>query len=168
LSGGEIVIRACGLAAHDSGQHVILGNVALYGATAGSLYAAGRAGERFAVRNSGVTAVVEGVGDHGCEYMTGGTVAVLGRAGMNFGAGMTGGVAWVFDEDGSFVNGERYHVDFMEPVAFSDCDLSVQEELHGLLSVHAAKASSSLAASMLEEWPERVERFVRLVPKPQV
>jgi glutamate synthase (ferredoxin) len=109
LSGGELVIRACGLAAKDSGQHVILGNVALYGATAGSLFAAGRAGERFAVRNSGATAVVEGVGDHGCEYMTGGIVAVLGRVGINFGAGMTGGLAWVYDADGSFVSDQRYH-----------------------------------------------------------
>ena len=103
LSGGEIVIRARGLAAKDSGQHVILGNVALYGATAGTLFAAGRAGERFAVRNSGATAVVEGVGDHGCEYMTGGMVVVLGQVGMNFGAGMTGGLAWVYDADGPFV-----------------------------------------------------------------
>ena len=167
LSGGEIVIRARGLAAGDSGQHVILGNVALYGATAGSLYAAGRAGERFAVRNSGVTAVVEGVGDHGCEYMTGGTVAVLGRAGMNFGAGMTGGVAWVFDEDGSFVADGRYHVEFMEPVSFAACEPEAREELHGLLTVHAEKAQSRLAAGMLGEWPSRVGSFVRLTPKPQ-
>ncbi|RXH55759.1 glutamate synthase-related protein [Granulicella sibirica] len=168
LSGGEIVIRAQGLAAKNSGQHVILGNVALYGGTAGSLYAAGRAGERFAVRNSGVTAVVEGVGDHGCEYMTGGTVAVLGRAGMNFGAGMTGGVAWVFDEDGSFVKDERYHVDFMTPAGFAACEPEAQEELHSLLTTHAEKASSMLASTMLEEWPKRVEGFVRLTPKPQI
>ncbi|SFS17773.1 glutamate synthase (NADPH/NADH) large chain [Granulicella pectinivorans] len=168
LSGGEIVIRATGLAAKDSGQHVILGNVALYGATSGALYAAGRAGERFAVRNSGVTAVVEGVGDHGCEYMTGGTVAVLGRAGMNFGAGMTGGVAWVFDGDGSFVNDKRYHVDFMEPTAFDDCSPEIQAELRGLLEVHTEKASSALAAALLGNWPERVQGFVRLTPKPQV
>ena len=103
LSGGEIVIRARGQAAKDSGQHVILGNVALYGATAGQLNAAGRAGERFAVRNSGATAVVEGIGDHGCEYMTGGLVAILGSVGINFGAGMTGGLAWVYDADGSFI-----------------------------------------------------------------
>src|ERR1700678_4497914 len=101
LSGGEIVIRARGLAATNSGEHVILGNVALYGATSGQLFAAGRAGERFAVRNSGVTAVVEGVGDHGCEYMTGGIVVVLGKVGGNFVAGMTGGLAWIFDADGS-------------------------------------------------------------------
>ncbi len=168
LSGGEIVIRATGLAAKDSAQHVILGNVALYGATAGSLYAAGRAGERFAVRNSGVTAVVEGVGDHGCEYMTGGTVAVLGRTGMNFGAGMTGGIAWVRDEDGSFVADQRYHVDFMEPVSFDASGDEAQQELRGLLEVHARKASSTLAATLLEQWPARVSGFVRLTPKPQV
>ena len=85
LSGGEIVIRARGLAVKDSGQHVILGNVALYGATSGTLFAAGRAGERFAVRNSGATAVVEGIGDHGCEYMTGGLTVILGEVGINFG-----------------------------------------------------------------------------------
>ena len=118
LSGGELVIRACGQAAKDSGKHVILGNVALYGATSGSLFAAGRAGERFAVRNSGATAVIEGVGDHGCEYMTGGVVAVLGRAGMNFGAGMTGGLAWVYDADGSFIKSLRYHPEFLEAEAF--------------------------------------------------
>ena len=167
LSGGEIVLRAQGLAAKDSGQHVILGNVALYGATAGALYAGGRAGERFAVRNSGATAVVEGVGDHGCEYMTGGMVAVLGRAGMNFGAGMTGGVAWVFDEDGSFVREGRYHADFMEPVGFGECEGEAQDELHGALTTHAAKSSSLLASSMLEHWPSRVQGFVRMTAKPQ-
>ena len=167
LSGGEIVIRARGLAAKDSGQHAILGNVALYGATAGALYAGGGAGERFAVRNSGAKAVVEGVGDHGCEYMTGGIVAVLGRAGINFGAGMTGGVAWVFDADGTFVSDLRYHVDFLEPATFSACDAEAQGELHGLLEAHARKASSSLAEAMLAEWPARVGEFVRLTPRPQ-
>ena len=103
LSGGELVLRACGLARENSGAHVILGNVALYGATAGKLFAAGRAGERFAVRNSGATAVVEGIGDHGCEYMTGGTAVVLGPIGLNFGAGMTGGTAWIYDESNTVV-----------------------------------------------------------------
>ncbi len=81
----------------------------------GTLFAAGRAGERFAVRNSGATAVVEGVGDHGCEYMTGGTVVVLGRAGINFGAGMTGGLAWVYDADGAFLGEQRFHPEFVTP-----------------------------------------------------
>ncbi len=168
LAGGEIVIRARGLAAKDSGHHVILGNVALYGGTAGSMFAAGRAGERFAVRNSGVVTVVEGVGDHGCEYMTGGTVVVLGRAGMNFAAGMTGGLAWVYDADGSFVQGMRYHPDFVEPEPFSVADAESQEALRSLIAVHAEKAASSLAQSMLADWETKSAAFVRLSPKPQV
>ncbi|QHN03140.1 glutamate synthase large subunit [Granulicella sp. WH15] len=168
LSGGELVIRARGLAARDSGQHVILGNVALYGGTAGMLLAAGRAGERFAVRNSGVTAVVEGVGDHGCEYMTGGTVVVLGRAGINFAAGMTGGLAWVYDADGSFVRDQRFHLEFVEPESFATVDAESQEKLHALVKLQAEQAESSLAKSMLANWPASAEAFVRLTPKPQV
>jgi glutamate synthase (NADPH/NADH) large chain len=167
LSGGEIDIRACGLAARDSGQHVILGNVALYGATSGSLFAAGRAGERFAVRNSGATAVVEGVGDHGCEYMTGGQVVVLGRAGMNFGAGMTGGLAWVYDADGSFIRNHRYHSEFLEPEPFASLDLDAQEALRKLLELHARRSASSLAKRMLADWENQAQAFVRLTPKPQ-
>ena len=103
LSGGELVIRTRGKLARAEAAQVILGNVALYGATGGSLFAAGSAGERFAIRNSGATAVVEGVGDHACEYMTGGAVVILGPTGSNFGAGMTGGLAFVWDPSGSFV-----------------------------------------------------------------
>jgi glutamate synthase (ferredoxin) len=167
LSGGEIVIRACGQAAKDSGKHVILGNVALYGATSGALFAAGRAGERFAVRNSGATAVIEGVGDHGCEYMTGGVVAVLGRAGMNFGAGMTGGLAWVYDGDGSFIKELRYHPEFLETEAFSGVDDVAQEGLRALLAVHAERSASGLAKRMLADWETQARGFVRLTPKPQ-
>ncbi len=168
LSGGEIVIRARGLAAKDSGHHVILGNVALYGATAGSLFASGRAGERFAVRNSGAVAVVEGVGDHGCEYMTGGMVAVLGRVGMNFGAGMTGGLAWVYDADGSFVREGRYHPEFLIAEAFSGVDAEAQESLRGLIEQHAERSGSGLARAMLADWAGSAGAFVRLTPKPQV
>jgi glutamate synthase (NADPH/NADH) large chain len=168
LSGGEVVIRARGRAATNSGEHVILGNVALYGATAGLLFAAGRAGERFAVRNSGVTAVVEGVGDHGCEYMTGGTVAVLGKAGINFAAGMTGGMAWVYDEDGSFVAEQRFHPDFVTAERFDDLTAEEQEPLRALVARHAEEASSSLAQGMLADWVNRAKAFVRLSPKPQV
>jgi glutamate synthase (NADPH/NADH) large chain len=167
LSGGEIYIRACGLAAKDSGQHVILGNVALYGATSGALYASGRAGERFAVRNSGATAVVEGVGDHGCEYMTGGLVAVLGRAGMNFGAGMTGGLAWVYDADGSFIRNHRYHPEFLEATPFKSTGPDAQSSLKALLEVHALRSGSSLAKRMLADWESQAQPFVRLTPKPQ-
>jgi glutamate synthase (ferredoxin) len=168
LSGGDLVLRAQGRAAHDSGRHVILGNVALYGATAGSLFAAGRTGERFAVRNSGAVAVVEGVGDHGCEYMTGGTVAVLGRAGINFAAGMTGGIAWVYDEDESFVREGRFHPDFVEVEHFADVDDEGRASLHALISRHAEEAASSLAQAMLADWDNRSKGFVRLNPKPQV
>jgi glutamate synthase (ferredoxin) len=168
LSGGELVIRACGLAAKDSGQHVILGNVALYGATSGRLFAAGRAGERFAVRNSGATAVIEGVGDHGCEYMTGGVVVVLGRVGMNFGAGMTGGLAWVYDDDGSFVSNERYHPEFIAAEGFNSVDCESQESLRAMIQTHMKLSGSGLAAKMLADWPKQAANFVRLTPVPQV
>ena len=168
LSGGELVLRAQGRAAVDSGQHIILGNVALYGATAGFLFAAGRAGERFAVRNSGVTAVVEGVGDHGCEYMTGGTVVVLGRAGINFAAGMTGGVAWVYDADGSFVREGRYHSEFVDVEQVSEVDQAGRDSLKGLLARHAKEAESSLAMAMLRDWAACSPAFVRVLPKAQV
>ena len=167
LSGGEIVIRPRGLAAKDSGQHVILGNVALYGATSGKLFAAGRAGERFAVRNSGATAVVEGVGDHGCEYMTGGTVVVLGKTGMNFGAGMTGGLAWVYDADGSFLADSKFHPEFIDPAPFSSLDTDVQENLKTLIEEHVALSDSGLAKAMLADWEMSAKAFVRLSPKPQ-
>jgi len=165
LSGGELVIRARGLAAKDSGQHVILGNVALYGATAGRLFAGGRAGERFAVRNSGAIAVVEGVGDHGCEYMTGGMVIVLGRVGMNFGAGMTGGLAWVYDADGSFVREKRYHPEFLVAEEFVTVDAEAQESLRALIETHADRSRSGLARTMLSDWATIAGAFVRLSPK---
>jgi glutamate synthase (NADPH/NADH) large chain len=167
LSGGEVVIRARGLAAKNSGQHVILGNVALYGATAGTLFAAGRAGERFAVRNSGATAVVEGVGDHGCEYMTGGLVAVLGRVGMNFGAGMTGGLAWVYDADGSFVSEKRYHPEFITAESFNDLGAEEQRALRKLIETHVERSGSGLGKAMLADWSTRAEAFVRLTPVQQ-
>ncbi len=167
LSGGEIVLRARGLAARDSGQHVILGNVALYGATGGKLFAAGRAGERFAVRNSGATAVVEGIGDHGCEYMTGGVAVVLGPIGLNFGAGMTGGEAWVYDADGKVQSETRYHADFLRPATYFDATPGAQGHLRSLLQEHASHSQSSLAARLLADWDNIAGRFVQFVPLPQ-
>ena len=167
LSGGKLVIRPRGLAAKASDQHVILGNVALYGATSGQLFAAGRAGERFAVRNSGAIAVVEGIGHHGCEYMTGGTVAVLGTTGANFGAGMTGGLAWVNDPDGSFLREQRFHPDFVTPAGFAETSPEAQQSLHALLEQHRAESFSSLASAILQDWPRRAQSFVLLTPKPQ-
>ena len=168
LSGGTLVLKARGRAARDSGHHVILGNVALYGATAGTLLAAGRAGERFAVRNSGVTAVVEGCGDHGCEYMTGGTVVVLGRAGINFAAGMTGGLAWVYDVDGSFVREGRYHPEFVQVAGFAEADQFEREFLLGLMQRQAEEAESGLAREMLDHWGRFSCGFVRLSPRSQI
>ena len=168
LSGGTLLLRAQGHAARDSAKHVILGNVALYGATAGTMFAAGRAGERFGVRNSGAVTVVEGIGDHGCEYMTGGTVVVLGTAGINFAAGMTGGLAWVYDEDGTFVSEPRYHPEFVTPVAFADVDAAGQASLLDLVSRQAAEAGSSLATAMLANWDKYSAGFVQLNPRPQV
>jgi glutamate synthase domain-containing protein 2/glutamate synthase domain-containing protein 1/glutamate synthase domain-containing protein 3 len=167
LCGGELILRGQGRAARESELHVILGNVALYGATSGSLFAAGRAGERFAVRNSGALAVVEGIGDHGCEYMTGGLVAVLGSTGQNFGAGMTGGLAWVFDEDGTFLSHTRYHTGFLAPEPLSQLDETAAEELRQLIELHAEKTASTRAHWILSDWANLSARFVRLTPLPQ-
>jgi glutamate synthase (NADPH/NADH) large chain len=142
--------------------------VALYGATSGKLFAAGRAGERFAVRNSGATAVVEGVGDHGCEYMTGGTVVVLGKTGMNFGAGMTGGLAWIYDVDGSFMSESKFHADFIDPQEFGAVDEDSRGSLKALIEEHVALSESGLAKAMLADWSTSAKAFVRLSPKPQV
>jgi glutamate synthase (ferredoxin) len=166
LSGGEIVLRAEGDAARESSHHVLLGNVALYGATSGRLFAAGRAGERFAVRNSGAISVVEGIGDHGCEYMTGGAVLVLGRAGQNFGAGMTGGIAWVLDEDGSFLGEQRYHPEFLAASCLAD-DPDSAAQVYELLTLHAATAHSQRAEVLLMDWEKTQRMLVKLTPRPQ-
>ena len=167
LCGGEIILRGQGLAALESNKHTILGNVALYGATGGTLFAAGRAGERFAVRNSGALTVVEGVGDHACEYMTGGTVIVLGATGINFGAGMTGGVAWVFDEDGKFLSRGRYHKGFLEPEVWDELEDLTLEELREVIELHAAKTGSTRAQWLLSEWDSYSKHFIRLKPRQQ-
>jgi glutamate synthase (NADPH/NADH) large chain len=167
LSGGEIILRGQGRAALQPELHVILGNVALYGATSGALFAAGCAGERFGVRNSGALAVVEGVGDHGCEYMTGGLVVVLGATGTNFGAGMTGGEAWVFDEEGRFLREKRYHAGFLLPEAWDVLDAEARQRIFGLVELHAEKTASSRAFRLMSKWEELAPRFVRLTPKPQ-
>jgi len=167
LSGADLVIRAVGSAAVNSHEHVLLGNVALYGATSGRMFAAGRAGERFAVRNSGVTAVVEGVGDHACEYMTGGLVAILGEIGINFGAGMTGGLAWVFDEEQTLVSETRYHDEFLNAQSFAETTAEQQSALKALIGEHVRLAKSSLGEQMLADWAEQSPKFVLFTPKPQ-
>jgi glutamate synthase (ferredoxin) len=161
LAGGEIVIRPDPeLRGTD---HVLLGNTVLYGATGGTLYAAGRAGERFAVRNSGATAVVEGVGGHGCEYMTGGTVVVLGPIGHNFAAGMTGGEAFVLDEDG--LCARCVNTQLVKATPLLDHD---RARLQSLVGAFAERTGSARAAGLLADWERAVERFVRLAPKDEV
>jgi glutamate synthase (NADPH/NADH) large chain len=160
LSGGKIVVRTPENAGYDPDENILVGNVCLYGATRGELYVNGLAGERFAVRNSGVKAVVEGVGDHGCEYMTGGVVAVLGDTGRNFAAGMSGGVAYVYDPDGTFE-----HRTNTEMVTLHD-DLEEADEamLRRLVENHAAYADSERAAELLEEWGTEVRNFTKVMP----
>ncbi|MGA9584703.1 MAG: glutamate synthase-related protein, partial [Terracidiphilus sp.] len=167
LCGGELVISGRGRVAMQSEAHTLLGNVALYGATSGSLFAAGRAGERFAVRNSGARAIVEGVGDHACEYMTGGLAVVLGRTGINFGAGMTGGLAWVYDEDGEFLGKGRYHSAFLQPDTWEQLDDDARDSIRDLVSLHANKTASTRAQWLLSNWKTEAQKFVRLTPKPQ-
>jgi glutamate synthase (NADPH/NADH) large chain len=161
LSGGRIVVRPP-RASHPTfvpEDNVIAGNVMLYGATGGEAFVRGIVGERFCVRNSGATAVVEGVGDHGCEYMTGGRAVVLGPTGRNFGAGMSGGMAYVYDPDDTFfrrVNGEM--VD-LEPLDGEDV-----EWLRDTLRSHEAETGSTVAAGILERWHGEVRRFKKVMP----
>ena len=167
LCGGELILRGRGRIAEQSEAHTLLGNVALYGATSGWFFAAGRAGERFAVRNSGACAIVEGVGDHGCEYMTGGLAVVLGRTGINFGAGMTGGLAWVYDEDGDFLANARYHEGFLQPDTWDQLDAESRSSIRELVALHAAKTRSTRAQWLLSNWESESRKFLRLTPKPQ-
>ena len=167
LCGGELALRGRGRVAQQSEAHTLLGNVALYGATSGWLFAAGRAGERFAVRNSGACAIVEGVGDHGCEYMTGGLAVVLGSTGINFGAGMTGGLAWVYDEDGDFLGSQRFHTGFLQPVTWAGLDDESRRSIHELVTLHATKTGSTRAQWLLAKWEREAQKFVRLTPRPQ-
>jgi len=160
LSGGDLVIRPFPGATH---RNVILGNTALYGATSGTLFAAGRAGDRFAVRNSGAVAVVEGAGNHCCEYMTGGTVVVLGEVGRNFGAGMSNGVAYVLDETehlGSRVNGDM--------VAIQPLETADEWRLLGLVEQHIQQTASSWAQHLLGSWHRYLPLFRRVAPQPAV
>ncbi|GAA4218966.1 glutamate synthase large subunit [Actinocatenispora rupis] len=157
LSGGRLVIRPDAAAPFDPRDNIIAGNTVLYGATAGELYADGVVGERFAVRNSGAVAVVDGCGDHGCEYMTGGEVVVLGGTGRNFAAGMSGGTAYVFRLDPALVNRELVG---LEPLSTSD-----QQRLHALVSAHHAETGSTLAAELLADWTAAVEQFTKVLPR---
>jgi glutamate synthase domain-containing protein 3 len=177
LSGGRISVQPSPKFRGDPADNIITGNVVLYGAIAGEAYFRGVAGERFAVRNSGARAVVEGVGDHGCEYMTGGTVAVLGATGRNFAAGMSGGIAYVLDADGEFARRcNRAMVDLEALLPESEQQAKLARELwhHGqsdeallrrLVENHARYTGSRRAAEILENWAPYRAKFVKVIPK---
>jgi len=161
LSGGTLAVFPPRQATFVAEDNIIIGNVALYGATGGEAYVGGRAGERFAVRNSGALTVVEGVGAHGCEYMTGGAVVVLGRTGRNFAAGMSGGVAFVFDEGGVFpvqCNAQMVGLEALE-------DADDLELVKTLVTRHARHTSSRVAERILDDWTNAVRLFVKVMPR---
>ncbi len=160
MHGGEIIVKPLPEAAYDPSQNVIIGNTCLYGATGGTLYANGQAGERFAVRNSKGRAVIEGAGDHCCEYMTGGVVVVLGRAGRNIGAGMTGGLAYFLDEEGSLpekMNPEIVSIQRVQTAAG-------EKQLKSLIEAHVERTGSQKAQQILDQWSEMLPRFWQVVP----
>jgi len=161
LSGAKLVIKVPDGSTIVPEDNVITGNVTLYGATAGRAYINGKAGERFCVRNSGAKAVVEGIGDHGCEYMTGGIAVILGEVGRNFGAGMSGGIAYVFDEKNTFrkkCNNEALNLlDVTE-----DNDI---RELKDLIESHYNSTLSPLAQRILEKWETCLPKFVKVLPE---
>jgi glutamate synthase (NADPH/NADH) large chain len=164
LSGATIVVRPAPSSTLVSQKNTIIGNTCLYGATAGQLFAAGQAGERFAVRNSGADAVVEGCGSNGCEYMTGGTVVVLGEIGDNFGAGFTGGMAFIYDPEKLFEL--RVNPDTLgwQRVATPHWE----KVLHGLVTIHARETNSRYAQMLLHDWGRSLPRFWQVVPKEYV
>jgi glutamate synthase (NADPH/NADH) large chain len=161
LSGGRLAVFPYRFAGYSASRNVVVGNVALYGATAGEAYFRGFAGERFAVRNSGARAVVEGVGDHGCEYMTGGVVVVLGETGRNFAAGMSGGVAFVLDAAGRFDVLCNKDMVGLEPVEGEEDT----ELLRGMVERHLEWTGSEQARRMLEDWDVMLPRFVKVMPQ---
>ena len=188
LSGGRIIVRQPAGTARDPGENIIVGNTVLYGAISGEAFFEGVAGERFAVRNSGAVAVVEGTGDHGCEYMTGGVVCVLGRTGRNFAAGMSGGVAYVYDEAGDFVrlcnpaqvdllpveadpDGEegtgrpQQRARSVDDLGMGDMLRHDAERLRVLVERHKLHTGSAKAAALLDDWDAALAKFVKVMPR---
>ncbi|MEV6906612.1 glutamate synthase large subunit [Amycolatopsis sp. NPDC051071] len=157
LSGGRLIVRPPEVARYNAEEHIIAGNVIGYGATSGEIFIRGKVGERFCVRNSGALAVVEGVGDHGCEYMTGGRVIVLGSVGRNFAAGMSGGIAYVFDLPAHRANPEMVDID---PLDSADADF-----LRETLEKHYDETESAVARALLADWDAAVDRFGKVMPK---
>jgi glutamate synthase (NADPH/NADH) large chain len=160
LSGAQIAIYPAVDATFVPEDNIIVGNVALYGATSGELYVRGMAGERFAVRNSGATTVVEGVGDHGCEYMTGGRALILGKTGRNFAAGMSGGIAWVYNQDGTFADNCNTEMVDLDPLSLSD-----EEQIKTLLHKHIHLTGSKVAQHLLNNWTNIAASFVKVYPR---
>ena len=160
LSGGRIAVMPPVRSNFRAEENTIAGNTLLYGATSGEVYINGTVGERFAVRNSGAIAVVEGVGDHCCEYMTGGRVVVLGPTGRNFAAGMSGGVAYVWDANRTFdffCNMEMVELSLLE-------DSASRKELHELIRQHYLYTGSPLARTLLDDWPRYIDQFIQVTP----
>ena len=162
MTGGRLVIHPPSNVSFDIHNSSIMGNTCLYGATGGKLYAAGRAGERFAVRNSGAIAVIEGAGDNACEYMTGGIVAILGSVGVNFGAGMTGGFAYLYDEFGDL--DRRVNSELVEVMGIED-KVILSEHLRGLINSHYEATGSLYSLNLLTNFAEEIKRFNLVKPK---
>jgi glutamate synthase (NADPH/NADH) large chain len=160
LSGGRVVVRPPEVSPFAAEDQIIAGNVILYGATAGDVFVRGQVGERFCVRNSGATAVVEGVGDHGCEYMTGGRVVVLGPTGRNFGAGMSGGVAYVYDPDRTFSTRVNFEMVDLEPLDDED-----RRWLLDIVTRHGEETASAIAGRLLDAWGRAAGEFVKVMPR---
>jgi glutamate synthase (NADPH/NADH) large chain/glutamate synthase (ferredoxin) len=161
VAGGKIIVHPDPVVTFPPEKNIIIGNVAFYGASAGEAYIQGIAGERFCVRNSGANVVVEGVGDHGCEYMTGGKVVVLGSTGRNFAAGMSGGVAYVFDEDETFLSNCNTELVQIQPVE----DNEEMKELYSMIEKHVDYTNSGLGKRILAYWEKYSSQFVRVIPK---
>jgi glutamate synthase (NADPH) large chain len=160
LSGAQLAIYPSADATFTPEDNIIIGNVAMYGATSGEVFIRGMAGERFAVRNSGATAVVEGVGDHGCEYMTGGRALILGNTGRNFAAGMSGGIAWVYNPDNTFDSNCNKEMVDLDPLTEKD-----SEHIIALLKKHVSLTGSKVAKHLLKNWNEASTKFVKVFPK---
>ena len=160
INGGEIVIVPPQDATYEASENVIIGNTCLYGATGGALYANGRAGERFGVRNSKATAIVEGTGDHCCEYMTGGLVVVLGSVGRNVGAGMTGGLGYFLDEEGNFEAKVNPEIVTVQRLASAEGEAQLKE----LITTHVEKTGSKKGQLILDNWGEYLAKFWQVVP----
>jgi glutamate synthase (NADPH/NADH) large chain len=160
LSGGRIVVRPPDESTFAAEDNIVAGNVILYGATAGEVFLRGQVGERFCVRNSGAIAVVEGVGDHACEYMTGGRVVVLGPTGRNFGAGMSGGVAYVYDPHGLLAGVYNHELVDLEPLSAED-----RIWLKDRITMHRDETGSEVARAVLADWIATSEQFVTVMPR---